>query len=157
MIADAPVRLATPADAAAIATMSRDYIERGLGWSWTVQRVERAIRDPDTNVAVVRELGGIVAFGIMGYREEKAHLALLDVRRSHQRRGVGSGVLKWLEEVASLAGNTRIHVECRRDNSAARNFYAEHGYHEQVISKGYYSGIADAIRLEKWLNGQPAG
>ena len=43
----APVRLARLADAPAIATMSRDYIEQGLGWSWTVGRVERAIRDPD--------------------------------------------------------------------------------------------------------------
>jgi len=155
VIREPSVRLATVGEAAAIAAMSRDYIERGLGWSWTAGRVERAIRDPDTNVAVVREQGGIVAFGIMGYREEKAHLALLAVRRSHQRRGVGSGVLKWLEDVASLAGNTRIHVECRRDNAAARNFYAEHGYHEQLISKGYYAGLEDAIRLEKWLNGLP--
>ena len=155
MIKDAAVRLASPGDAVVIAEMSRDYIERGLGWSWTVGRVERAIRDPDINVAVVREQGGIVAFGIMSYREESAHLALLAVRRSHQRKGVGSGILNWLEDVARLAGVTRIQVECRRDNSAARNFYGEHGYHEQIIRKGYYSGIEDAVRLEKWLNATP--
>ena len=145
------VELATPGDAAAIAAMSRDEIERGLGWSWNEARVRRAILNPDTNVAVIREHRTIAAFGIMSYRDEAAHLLLFAVRRSQQRRGMGSVMLRWLEEVAQAAGLPRVYVECRRDNVAARNFYCEHGYHEVVISKGYYSGVVDAIRLEKWL------
>jgi ribosomal protein S18 acetylase RimI-like enzyme len=151
VITSASVRLATPADAAGIAAMSRDHIEHGLRWSWTTDRVERAIRDPDTNAAVVGERNAILAFGIMSYREEVAHLLLFAVRRSHQRQGIGSVVLDWLEAVARAAGITHINVECRRENIAARNFYGERGYHEQVISKGYYGGVEDAIRLEKWL------
>ena len=153
MITDAAVHLAGRADATAIAELSRDEIEHGLGWSWTAARVERAIRDRDTNVAVVREQGALLAFGIMSYRDEQAHLLLFAVRRSHQRQGIGRVVLRWLEAVASSAGTERIQVECRRDNRAARNFYGEHGYHEQVISRGYYQGVEDAIRLEKWLVG----
>ena len=145
------VQLATLADAEEIAAMSRDHIEQGLGWSWTVGRVRHSIRDPDTNVAVVREREHILAFGIMRYREEMAHLLLFAVRGPHQRRGIGSRVLRWLEAVAQSAGVTRIDIECRRDNAAARNFYGEHGYHEHVISRGYYRGIEDAVRLEKWL------
>jgi ribosomal-protein-alanine N-acetyltransferase len=152
MITDTSVRLATPRDAAAIAAMSRDQIEHGLGWSWTESRVQRAIRDPDTNVAVVRDGGVLVAFGIMSYRDDTAHLLLFAVRRSQQRRGIGSTVLRWLEAVAREAGAQRIHVECRRDNDTARNFYGEHGYAEQDISAGYYRGTLDAIRMEKWLN-----
>ena len=151
MITDASVRLATSADAEAIAAMSRDYIEQGLGWSWNAARVQRSIRDPDSNVAVVRESGAILAFGIMKYREEVAHLLLFAVRRSHQRQGIGSLVLRWLESVAQASGVTRIDLECRRDNPAARNFYGEHGYHEHVITRGYYGGVEDAVRLEKWL------
>ena len=145
------VELATAGDAAAIAAMSRDEIERGLGWSWNEARVRRAILNPDTNVAVIRDNRTIAAFGIMSYRDDAAHLLLFAVRRSQQRQGMGSTLLHWLEEVARVAGMQRIHVECRRDNAAARNFYGEHGYHEQVIAKGYYSGVMDAIRLEKWL------
>jgi ribosomal protein S18 acetylase RimI-like enzyme len=151
MITDASVRLASAADAEAIAAMSRDHIERGLGWSWNVARVQRSIRDPDTNVAVIRENGVVLAFGIMKYREEVAHLLLFAVRRSHQRQGIGSLVLRWLESVAQASGVTRIDVECRRDNAGARNFYGEHGYHEHVITRGYYGGVEDAVRLEKWL------
>jgi ribosomal protein S18 acetylase RimI-like enzyme len=147
----ATVQLATLADAEEIAALSRDQIEHGLGWSWTVDRVQHSIRDPETNVAVVRERDVIVAFGIMKYRDEVAHLLLFAVRNSHQRQGIGSLVLRWLEAVAQASGVTRIDVECRRDNAAARNFYGEHGYHEHVISRGYYRGIEYAVRLEKWL------
>jgi ribosomal-protein-alanine N-acetyltransferase len=145
------IQLASMDDAAAIAAMSRDYIEQGLGWSWTESRVAHAIRDPDTNVVVLRAADAIAAFGIMSYRDEAAHLLLFAVRREQQRRGLGRAVLAWLEEVARAAGIRRIQLECRRDNAAARNFYGALGYHEQVISRGYYRGVEDAIRLEKWL------
>jgi len=151
MITDASIRLASCADAADIAALSRDHIEHGLEWSWTPARVERAIRHPDTNVAVVRDARAMLAFGIMSYRDEAAHLLLFAVRRSHQRLGIGSVLLRWLEDVAREAAIRQIQVECRRTNSIARNFYCEHGYHEKVISPGYYAGVEDAIRLEKWL------
>jgi [ribosomal protein S18]-alanine N-acetyltransferase len=151
MITDTSITLASLADAAAIAGMSRDHIEQGLGWSWNLARVERAIRDPDINVAVVREQGALLAFGVMSYREEVAHLLLFAVQSSQRRKGIGSKVLNWLETAARAAGIRRIQLECRRVNSAARNFYGDHGFHELAINRGYYSGVEDAIRLEKWL------
>lgn len=151
MIADVAVRIASLTDAAEIAAMSRDYIEQGLPWTWTEARVARSIRTPDTNVVVVGERGALVGFGIMSYLEDDAHLLLFAVRRSHQRKGVGSAILRWLEKVARTAGAHRIRVECRRDNSAARNFYGEHGYHEFVITKRMYRGLADGVNLEKHL------
>jgi ribosomal-protein-alanine N-acetyltransferase len=151
MIADVAVRLAVPSDAADIAAMSRDYIEHGLPWSWTGERVAHAIRDPDTNVVVVGERGAIHAFGIMFYANDDAHLLLFAVRRAHQRRGIGSAILRWLEEAARTAGAKRIRVECRRDNAAARNFYSEHAYYERDIAEGMYRGLKDGIHLEKWF------
>jgi ribosomal-protein-alanine N-acetyltransferase len=143
------IRRAAIGDAAGIAAMSRDYIEQGLPWSWTEARVAHAIRTPDTNVVVVGEPGALIGFGIMSYLEDDAHLLLFAVRRAYQRKGVGSAILRWLEKVARNAGAHRIRVECRRDNSVARNFYGEHGYHEVVIAKGMYRGLADGINLEK--------
>ena len=102
-------------------------------------------------MAVLGASGSMLGFGIMAYREEVAHLLLFSVRPSHRRQGVGRELLRWLEDVAVTAGTQRIVVECRRENSAARNFYAEQGYHELAISKGYYKGVEDAVRLEKWM------
>ena len=151
MIADVTVRLARLADAAEIAAMSRDYIERGLPWTWTQDRVARAIVDLETNVAVVGEPGQLAAFGIMFHTSEDAHLLLFAVNRGYQRKGVGSAVLRWLEDVARTAGAKKIRVECLSKNRPARLFYSEHGYHELAITKQMYRGIADGIHLEKWL------
>lgn len=145
------VRLATLADAADIAAMSRDQIEQGLPWSWTEERVRHAIESPHINVALIREGKILIGFGIMSYRDEEASLLLFSVRPSHRRKGVGRDLLAWLEKVASEAGLRRVLLECRRDNSAARNFYADNGYHELEIARGYYRGMEDAVRLEKWL------
>ncbi|HEU5136860.1 MAG TPA: GNAT family N-acetyltransferase [Steroidobacteraceae bacterium] len=151
MITNVAVRLATLADAAEIAAMSRDYIERGLPWTWTEARVAHAIRDPETNVVAVGESGSLNGFGIMYYASDDAHLLLFAVRRSHQRRGVGSAILRWLEDVARAAGAKRIRVECLQENSAARNFYCEHGFHELDIARKMYRGLKDGVHLEKWL------
>jgi ribosomal-protein-alanine N-acetyltransferase len=151
MIAEVAIRLATLADAADIAAMSREQIEHGLRWSWREDRVARAINDPDTNVIVVGDPGAILAFGIMSYPDDDAHLLLFAVRRSSQRRGIGSAVLLWLEAVARAAGAKRIRVEARRENVAARGLYGEHGYHELSLKKAMYSGAVDGVCLEKWL------
>lgn len=145
------IRLATPADARSIAEMSRDYIEHGLGWSWTESRVVCSIRDRSTNVAVVHERGCLLGFGIMQYGEETAHLALLGVQPSHRRRGLGALLVSWLEKPAVTAGIGMIRVEARADNPQAVDFYKKQGYRHLGSVSGYYRGTMDAARLEKML------
>jgi ribosomal protein S18 acetylase RimI-like enzyme len=145
------VSLANPADARGIAEMSRDYVEYGLGWSWTPSRVLKAIRDSATNAAVVRERGAVLGFGIMRYGEQKAHLVLLAVRPTERKRGLGAVLLAWLERSAATAGIERVHLEARADNPGAIAFYLEQGYEECGTVRGYYRGEVDALRLEKSL------
>ncbi|MBW8758030.1 MAG: GNAT family N-acetyltransferase [Burkholderiales bacterium] len=151
VISHLTIRLATPADAVAIAALSRAQIEHGLPWTWREPRVRAAIADPDTNVIVVGRPGAVTAFGLMYYADDDAHLLLFAVHRSQQRRGIGSALLQWLEDAARAAGASRIRVEARLDNEAARSFYNEHGYHEGEIVGRMYSGTLDGVRLEKWL------
>ncbi len=153
MTAHPDVRFATLADAPAIAAMSRDYIEHGMPWGWGYDRVAKAIADPETNVAVMGPPGAVIAFGIMSYSEDEAHLLLFAVRRAHQRKGIGGALLTWLEAVARAGGAKRIHVEARADNIAGRNFYFDHGYHERKYELGMYRGLVDGVRFEKWLRG----
>lgn len=147
------IRFATQADAADIAAMSRDEIEHGLPWTWTEGRIAYTIASKDKNVIVIGQRGAILGFGIMSYRSDDAHLLLFAVCRGQRRFGLGSRMLRWLEEVARTAGARRIHVECRRDNGAARNFYCEHGYHELAIRPKWYRATVDGIHLEKHLSG----
>lgn len=145
------IRLATFADARAIAKMSRDEIEHGLGWSWTPERVRRSIRDRATNVAVAHEGEMLVGFGIMQYGDEKAHLSLLAVHPSRREHGVGAQLLDWLEKCARTAGCERIVLEAREDNPVALAFYGLRGYQRFATVPGYYQGRIAALRLAKSL------
>jgi ribosomal protein S18 acetylase RimI-like enzyme len=145
------IRLATAADALAIADMSREYIEHGLGWSWTTTRIAAAIQDESTNVAVVHLSDGVVAFGIMHYGERTAHLALLAVHPMQRKRGIAARLVAWLEKCADTAGIERIRVEARSDNPAAMAFYQKHGYTQIDRLAKYYRGVLDAVRFEKTL------
>lgn len=152
------VRLATSADARRIAEMSREYVEQGLGWSWTHERVLRAIVERSTNVAVVHEHDRVLGFGIMQYGEHKAHLALLCVQAIDRKRGLATQLLSWLEKCARVAGIERIQLEARSDNAIALAFYRKQGYEPIGTVTGYYRGIVDAVRMEKKLaGGEPGG
>ena len=130
------VRLAEPRDAQAIALMSRDFIEAGLGWKYDAPRVLRAIRDRETLAAVACESGkaastrgAITGFAIMEFGDERAHLVLLAVRPSHRRLGIGQRLLEWVLESARVAGMSSIHLELRANNDAARRFYRAMGFY----------------------------
>jgi ribosomal-protein-alanine N-acetyltransferase len=144
------IRLADPRDAQAIALMSRDFIEAGLGWKYDPARVMRAIRDRETLAVVACEGGKSAAakaagvgpavngFAIMEFGDERAHLVLLAVRPSHRRSGIGQRMLEWLVESARCAGIASIHLELRAGNEAARRFYRAMGFYETVLVPGYY-------------------
>lgn len=151
MLALPAIRLATPADARAIAELSRDVIECGLGWSYTPARVLAAVRSRITNVAVIYEGGSLLAAGIMDYGDISAHLVLLGVRRECRRRGLGRQLVDWLETCAVTAGLRMIGVEVRADNPGALAFYDALGYRLRDRVAGYYGGRLDALRLSKVL------
>jgi [ribosomal protein S18]-alanine N-acetyltransferase len=153
------LRLATAADAAGIAALSRDRIEHGLGWRWTAPRVLRSIADRSTNVVVAREADAgraaapLLGFGLMQYHDDEAHLLLLAVHADAGRRGIASAMLQWLEHSALIAGIGQVYLEARLTNAAARAFYARLGYREIQTVPGYYLGREACVRLAKdlWL------
>ena len=148
---------AIPADALAVAEMSRDQIETGLGWSWSRQRVARAISDPETLVLTGRHRGRVVGFGIMEFGEETAHLSLLAVKPGYQREGIGTQVFVWLKESALTAGIAVVKLELRATNVVAQHFYRSLGFEEAGWAVGYYRGRETALRMALQLRLQSAG
>lgn len=152
MITQYEITLAQAADAAAIAELSRDAIERGLSWRWTERRVLRSIVDVATNVAVARRGDALLGFAVMQYGDEEAHISLLAVREAERRGGLGSALLRWLESTAEVAGLKAIRLEARAGNAAAKSFYRRHGFVEAGTSPGYYEDVEDAVRMVKKLS-----
>lgn len=149
MLALPELRLATPAHAAAIARLSRDCIEHGLPWRWSADRVAQAVADPATNVVVACRHDRVQGFGIMEYRDDNAHLALLAVAPLMRHQGLGRQLLAWLERCAQVAGATGIRLECRADNRNALAFYRRLGYRPVGRISGYYEGRIGAVQMEK--------
>jgi ribosomal-protein-alanine N-acetyltransferase len=147
--------LAKNVDASSIADMSRRYVETGLPWSWTEARVARCIRHADCAVLVARDHRRLAGFAIMEFLDEHAHLSLLAVQAGYRQRGIGKGLVRWLESSARTAGSFMIRLELRADNEVARAFYERLGYREVGRRKAYYCGIEDARCMARDLAVEP--
>jgi len=145
------LRLGRPADAQAIALLSRELIEFGLDWSWTPARVLGSIYQRDTVTLVAAARQQVIGFAIMYFGMEQAHLDLLAVQPSHQRCGVGRRLLDWLEKSARTAGIAAIFLELRTANIGAHCFYQRLGFSDSAFLPGYYQGREAAIRMVRKL------
>lgn len=138
-------------DAQALAVMARDLIEAGLGWEYRRDRVAAMIADRDNIALVARDGPRVAGFAIMSFGAERGHLALLAVRPSHQRRGIGGALLDWLIESALVAGVASLHVEVRETNAAAHAFYKSVAFEETLRVPGYYRGREACVRMIRLL------
>ena len=114
------------------------------------------ISEPETVVLCARcvtNLGIVIGgFGIMHYNIDTAHLNLLAVKPSMQRKGLGRDIIKWLEKTAVIAGTHRINLEVRATNTGAQCFYRAQGYVEGEFLPKYYNETEAAFRMCKRLN-----
>ena len=149
------LRLAEARDARAIAIMSRDHIESGLGWKYDAARINREIRATDRVVLVAVEQlpagDAVRGFAVMEFGDERAHLVLLAVQPAHRRRGIGRSLVQWLIESALTAGIASVHLELRSGNQAAKRFYRAVEFSETVLMPRYYGGRESALRMIRLL------
>ena len=148
MASDFTLRLARLADAGTMALMSRDFIETGLAWRYSANRMARLMADPDTVALVACDAEDRVqGFAVMQFGEVRAHLVLLCVRPAQRRRGMARGLIEWLLASAQVAGIESLHLELRADNDGARAFYRRLGFSEAERVQGYYDGRLAALRM----------
>jgi ribosomal protein S18 acetylase RimI-like enzyme len=151
------LRLARGSDIQQIAVMSRCLIEVGLrGWTWHPTRIARALRSRETCVLVAGIEDRLAGFAITEFGDTRAHLSLLAVQPAHQRQGIGLTMIEWIMESALTAGITRIDVEMRSNNFAARSFYEALGFVLTGQVAGYYQNIETAVRMQRRLGSMVA-
>lgn len=142
------IQFARRTDAGIIADVSRRHIEAGLAPTWSEQRVKRCIAHPEWTVLVARDELRFAGFAIMEYLDVHAHLALLAVAPPYRSRGVGRGLVKWLEKSARTAGTFTVRLELRAGNEPAYAFYGRLGYRLTGRRRRYYDGREDALTME---------
>jgi len=145
------LRPALVRDSHAIALMSRDHIEHGLGWRYDAARIQRALARRDVSALAACDRGSLVGFAIMEFGDPRAHLMLMAVRPTHRRRGIGRRMLEWLVDSALTAGIESLHLELRAANDAARRFYRALGFGETILVPRYYDGAEAALRMVRVL------
>ena len=143
----ARIEIATPPDAPAIADLSRDLIEYALPWTWRAPRVLRHVCSADSTVIAARCGEDLAGFAIMRFGSEEAHLDLLAVCGSFQRRGLGSAMVRWLESSARVAGISVVLLEVRETNHGGCAFYRRLGYRKVGLVPGYYCRQEAALRF----------
>lgn len=145
------LRLATLADAPALAEMSRELIETGLSWRYTARRMTALMLGRDNVVLVADEAAVPSGFAVMQFGDEQAHLSLLCVQPAQQRSGLGRRLHAWLLASAGVAGIAHIDLELRADNPGAHAFYRSLGYLDTQRVPGYYDGRLAAQRMRLTL------
>ncbi len=135
----------------AIAAMSRDFVERGLGWRYRTREIASFLADPDCVVLVARSGRTVAGFAVMQFGDERAHLVLLAVAPGHRRAGIARRLVEWLVASASTAGMVAVGVELRAGNRAAHRLYGALGFVETHRIAGYYRGHEAAVKMTRFV------
>ncbi len=96
----------------------------------------------------------LAAYAILWAVLDEGELANIAVRSDLRGRGIGSGLLSRMLEVAEDSGVRSLYLEVRESNAVAREMYARRGFHEIGVRKAYYEGPREDARvLKKSLEG----
>ncbi len=80
-----------------------------------------------------------------------AHIITLDIAAAHRRKGVGSALLREMEQHFAYHGVLSVLLETAVDNGSAVAFWGRHGYSAEAVLKRYYLGSVDAYEMRKRL------
>lgn len=142
-----------PADASALAALHREVLGETDGWSDVGLRRVLMASAARGLVATSRAaprlpLGFVVAFAAAG----EAEVLALCVAAAHRRQGVARALLRELGKQLATDGISRLHLEVRASNFAARELYARNGFTETGRRKLYYQGTEDAVTMARELS-----
>ena len=100
----------------------------------------------------VMELHGVmVGYAVLSAAAGEAHLLNLSVAAAWQRRGLGRALLCYLIDFIKEIRSLVMFLEVRISNTGARALYAQAGFREIGVRRGYYPasiGREDAVVLE---------
>lgn len=102
---------------------------------------------------IVAEIEGI-AVGWCSRARGRAYVPFLFVTPEYQSQGIGSALLRRMESLLELEGESRVLLETPADNVRAVRFYERQGYHILALKPDGRdpSGPLMSVRLEKRLN-----
>jgi len=128
--------------------------KRAYDFAWTEGTFRDCIRVGYLCRVLETPHGFIQAYGVMSAAVEEAHILNLCVRPELQGRGLSRQLLDHLLELADEMDAHTVFLEVRPSNRRALRLYANAGFCEVGIRRGYYpaaKGREDGLVLAKAL------
>jgi len=99
----------------------------------------------------VIDCGGVVTgYGVLMIGVREAHLLNLSIAPEWQRRGLGRTLLEHFVRIGRDSDAQQMFLEVRPSNTWARRMYADYGFRDVSVRRGYYPGAGgreDAILM----------
>ena len=99
----------------------------------------------------VIDSGGVVTgYGVLMIGVREAHLLNLSIAPEWQRRGLGRTLLEHFVHIGHDSDAQQMFLEVRPSNTSARRMYADYGFRDISVRRGYYpaaGGREDAILM----------
>ena len=144
------LRPMTPSDVPEVARIETT----AFSTPWSDRTFRSLLHRPGVELWVAEWGDQLAAYAILWKVLDEGELANIAVRKDLRGRGIGSGLLSRMLEVAEDSGVRSLYLEVRESNSVAREMYARRGFQEIGVRKGYYEGPPEDARvLKKSLEG----
>lgn len=128
------VRNMQMSDAEGIAVLEREAFSD----AWTEKGIIDTFHQQQAFIVVAEKDEQIVGYCIMYYVLDEGEIARIAVSDSCRRQGVGRAVLNEVNNICLQKGISRILLDVRESNDAARAFYKQYGFVEDGMRKNFY-------------------
>jgi [ribosomal protein S18]-alanine N-acetyltransferase len=135
-------------DLRSVARLAREALSEMYAEEWLEAHLH------NHQVLVARDLAAnqVVGFAVADRSGPcEGHLAALAVDRFHRRRGVGSALLRGVQDHLVRGGAYRLQLEVRADDPEAKAFYTRHGFSPEGLMDHAYRDGASAVRYARPL------
>jgi ribosomal-protein-alanine N-acetyltransferase len=149
----ATLREYDPADFDALHALDQACYPPGISYSRRTLKWYLALPGADCLVAKNAEAHeDIWGFIIAESDGAAGHLITIDVAESRRRSGVGTALLRQMEQRLARRGVRQVELETATSNEAAVAFWQRHGYRTHGVIPRYYLGRLDAYAMVKVLS-----
>ena len=135
-------------EAAAVAEMEHQTFSD----EWSERAVLDTLENKKTICLTAEKAGKLIGYLFAYVAVDEADIARVAVLKESRKQGVGSELMKALEQIGIEKGIHRLLLDVRRSNGGAKAFYIKHGFQEDGVRPGFYeSPEEDAILMSREL------
>lgn len=128
------VRKCTEQDISAIAQLEKDTFSD----AWSQSGILETYSQAQAFIVVAEQADTIVGYCILYYVLDEGEIARIAVDQKCRRQGAGRAILEKVQCLCHEIGVSKLMLDVRESNSAARSFYQKLGFEEDGIRRNFY-------------------